>query len=294
MPKLPPTRGLRAFCVAADCLSFKKASEQLYLTPSAISHQIKQLEEQLGLILFKRQTRAIELTRVGRQFYQSIQPIINELESTIANFTHSQESPSITISLPEFLASELFVPRLAQWTKLNPDINLKLETVKSSEQSSKPSNLSIVLSGSAPNKGIIHDLFPIRYVAACNKSIHEKWATRGVDALHRVPLIVHQSRQWSWHQWAERNGIKDFNPRKIIQFDSMFGVVRAAQQGIGIAMAPMPISENWFKEGQLLKLFDDELVTKDRYYLVHQQNNENQLEISILADWIIENFQNLT
>ncbi len=67
-----PLRGLRCFCVAAECLSFKDTARQLYLTPSAVSHQIKQLEEQLGFSLFERQTRAVVLSRQGQQFYQSI------------------------------------------------------------------------------------------------------------------------------------------------------------------------------------------------------------------------------
>lgn len=72
MPIQTPIRGLRSFCVASKCLSFKHAATQLFLTPSAISHQIKQLEAQLGITLFKRGTRLIELTSAGKQFYQSI------------------------------------------------------------------------------------------------------------------------------------------------------------------------------------------------------------------------------
>ena len=106
-----PIRGLRSFCVAAKCLSFKHAASQLFLTPSAVSHQIKQLEDQLGTSLFQRNTRAIELTSAGKQFYQKVYPLITELETTIADFTNTQQNKTITISLPEFFASEIFVLR---------------------------------------------------------------------------------------------------------------------------------------------------------------------------------------
>ena len=125
-----PIRGLRSFCIAAKCLSFKHAASQLFLTPSAVSHQIKQLEEQLGTSLFKRSTRAIELTSAGKKFYQSVYPLITELESTIADFSNMQQNKTITVSLPEFFASEMFVPKLGEWAELNPTINLELETVK--------------------------------------------------------------------------------------------------------------------------------------------------------------------
>ena len=74
-----PLRGLRCFCVAAECLSFKETAKQLYLTPSAVSHQIKQLEDNLNHSLFERKTRAIALTETGKRFYQEVQPLLAQL-----------------------------------------------------------------------------------------------------------------------------------------------------------------------------------------------------------------------
>ena len=286
MPIQTPIRGLRSFCVASKCLSFKHAATQLFLTPSAISHQIKQLEAQLGITLFKRGTRSIELTSAGKQFYQSIQPIIHQLESTITEFTNKQQNRTIVISLPEFFASELFIPRLSHWSKNNPDINLQLDTIKASSESSQTAELSIVLANGKPNAKIVHDLFPIRYVPACNKKLYKKLKNIGFNALKNTPLILHSSRPWSWHQWAENLNINDFDPKQIIQFDSMFGVARAAQQGMGIALVPLPMSKTWFSEESLIKLFDQELITNDRYYLIQHENMENKPELTLFAQWV--------
>ncbi|WP_286267877.1 LysR family transcriptional regulator [Thalassotalea atypica] len=285
-----PIRGLRSFCIAAKCLSFKHAASQLYLTPSAVSHQIKQLEEQLDVQLFKRQTRAIELTQAGKRFYDQVQPIISNLENTIADFTDNQQNKTITISLPEFFASELFVPKLSEWTALNPDINLQLETVKASDQKATNTDLSVVLANGKPNGSIVHELFPISYVPACNKKIYKKWAIHGVGALNSVPLILHQSRPWSWHQWADKAGVNNFDPKQIIQFDSMFGVARAAQQGMGIALVPLPISRTWFSEQFLIKIFEQELITNDRYYLIQHQDIQSSPELVTFADWVKQCF----
>jgi len=290
MPIQTPIRGLRSFCIAAKCLSFKHAASQLFLTPSAVSHQIKHLEEQLGITLFKRQTRSIELTSAGKQFYQSVNPLISQLESTISEFTNSQQNKNIIISLPEFFASELFIPRLSEWAEENPTINLQLETVKSGSNPSQVADLSIVLANGKPNASIVHDLFPIRYAPACNKALYQKWKNSGLNALKSIPLILHRSRPWSWHQWAEKIGINDFDPNQIIQFDSMFGVARAAQQGMGIALIPLPMSEAWFNEGLLVKLFEEELVTNDRYYLVQHENVKNKVELEIFANWVKTTF----
>ncbi len=290
MPIQTPIRGLRSFCIAAKCLSFKHAASQLYLTPSAVSHQIKQLEEQLGIELFIRQTRSIELTSAGKQFYQSVQPLISQLESTISDFTNSQQNKNIVISLPEFFASELFIPRLTEWSERNPTINLQLETVKSGTDPSLAADLSIVLTNSKPNEKVVHDLFPIRYAPACNKELYEKWKNSNVDALSSIPLILHRARPWAWHQWAEEVGVDDFSPKKIMQFDSMFAVARAAQRGMGIALIPLPISDAWFNEGLLIKLFEEELVTKDRYFLIQHDNVENKEEVNLFTEWVNSSF----
>nr|WP_274620503.1 LysR family transcriptional regulator [Colwellia maritima] len=290
MPIQTPIRGLRSFCVASKCLSFKHAASQLFLTPSAVSHQIKQLEEQLGTPLFKRGTRTIKLTSAGKQFYQSIQPIIHQLESTISDFTQKQQNQTIIISLPEFFASELFVPSLTLWSESNPTINLQLETVKSSKEQSQSADLSIVLANGKPNANIVHELFPIRYAPTCNKKLYKKLKSSGFSALKTTPLILHSSRPWSWHQWADKNGIDDFDPKQIIQFDSMFGVARAAQQGMGIALIPLPMSKAWFSEELLIKLFDEELFTNDKYYLIQHENMDERPELALFAEWVKSNF----
>ena len=290
MPIQTPIRGLRSFCVASKCLSFKHAATQLFLTPSAVSHQIKQLEEQLGFNLFNRGTRSIELTSTGKQFYQSVQPIIHQLESTISDFTHHQQNKTIIISLPEFFSSELFTPRLSEWAESYPEVNLQLETIKSGGQPSQSADLSIVLANGKPNASIVHDLFPIRYVPACNKTLYKKLKNKGFEALKTTPLILHSSRPWAWHQWADNIDLDDFDPKQIIQLDSMYGVARAAQQGMGIALVPLPMSKTWFSEQLLVKLFDEELNTNDRYYLIQHENMEKKIELTLFANWVKNTF----
>tara|TARA_R110000737_G_scaffold136522_1_gene167431 strand:+ start:1550 stop:2446 length:897 start_codon:yes stop_codon:yes gene_type:complete len=288
-----PMRGLRSFCVAAKCLSFKHAASQLFLTPSAVSHQIKQLEAQLSITLFNRGTRTIELTSAGKQFYLSIQPIIYQLESTIAEFTLKQQNQTLVISLPEFFASELFIPRLSEWSEKNPTINLQLETVKADSEPAQSADLSIVLANGKPNAKIVQALFPIRYVPACNKKLYKKLKNTGFAALKTTALILHRSRPWSWHQWADEHNVDDFDPKQIIQFDSMFGVARAAQQGMGIALVPLPMSKTWFSEQLLVKLFEQDLNTNDRYYLIqheNMENMENKPELFIFAHWVKDTF----
>jgi len=287
-----PLRGLRCFCVAAECLSFKETARQLYLTPSAVSHQIKQLEESLGFALFERQTRAVVLTTEGRRFYLAINPLLQGIASTVSEFCQQQREQRVSISLPEFFASEFFVPRLVGWSELHPAINLQLETVKSRSEPGRHTDLQIVLASSKPTDKPSFQLFPISYVPACSPELYLR--LQGDEAqlapLENAPLIVHQARPWCWHQWADQNGFDDFRPRQIIQLDSMFSVARAAQQGLGVALIPLPISTGWFESGSLVKLFADELTTRDFYYLVRHENVDNRPEIQLLINWVLQKF----
>lgn len=288
-----PIRGLRSFCVAAKCLSFKHAASQLYLTPSAISHQIKQLEQQLNKQLFKRQTRAIELTPDGKEFFEKVAPILEQLESTITEFTDSSSTTTISITLPEFFSSELFVPKLSSWSEQHPHINLQLETVKSKSEANKESDLSIILAGTKPSDAIVYELFPISYLPACSPSLYSKLKPLGDKALEQTQLILHQSRPWAWHQWANKNDIDDFDPQGIVQVDSMFSVARAAQKGLGIALIPLPMSQSWFDEGVLLPLFDSPLTTRDKYYLVQHDWHASRPELELFVKWLLSEFTDI-
>lgn len=285
-----PIRGLRSFCIAAKCLSFKHAAKQLHITPSAVSHQIRLLEEQLNKQLFKRQTRAIELTADGQSFFKAVAPVIEQLESTIKQFSSDNEQSTISISLPEFFSSELFVPKLNQWSEQHPEINLQMETFKSGQATSKTTDLSIVLSSSKPSDAMMYELFPVSYMPACSPELYNKFKPLGKDALKEAPLILHQSRPWAWHQWADENGVEDFEPKRIVQVDSMFSVARAAQQGLGIALIPLPISQSWFDEGAISPLFEQQLITRDKYYLIQHDWHASREELNVFVQWLLTSF----
>ncbi|WP_337841760.1 LysR substrate-binding domain-containing protein [Rheinheimera sp.] len=284
-------RGLRCFCVAADCLSFKETARQLYLTPSAVSHQIKQLETELGFELFIRQTRAIELSNQGKAFYQALLPIMRDLEQTLRHFASQKPPTELSISMPEFFASEFFVPKLVGWSEQHPDINLTVETIKSRQDSPKYTDLQILLASAKPVDHVSYELFPISYIPACNPSLYQQLLPLGFDALQKAPLLVHQARPWAWHHWADQVGIEQFSPKQVIQLDSMFSVARASQQGLGIALIPWPISHSWFASGSLKRLFSEELQSRDKYYLVQHESETNKPEIQQLVEWILSSFR---
>ena len=124
----PPLKNLRAFCAAARHRSFKFAADELCLTPSAVSHQMKELEAALGMRLFERKTRALELTTAAHRLLDEVEPLLEALDRTLAQLARRNGRQTLRIRLPALFASELFIPRLAAFCAANPQIDVQLDT----------------------------------------------------------------------------------------------------------------------------------------------------------------------
>ena len=289
-PKLS-LRGLRTFCVAARYESFRAAGEELFITASAVSHQIKSLEEELGEQLFDRTSRELSLTETGRSLYEDARPLIEQLDAVVAKYKTGAVSSSIRISVQPFFASEYFVPRLSEFTTRHPEIDIQVgSSDESAEKHPSDADLSIRLFRSPPPNMPSNLLFPLRMVPAGSPEFKKAMTVRKKRIVSEFPLIVHETHPKAWTKWAKAAGIELPENPKIIRLDSMIAVVRAAQRGIGAALVPVPIGELWFKEGSIVRLFKDEYVANVSYYLVCSEDRAEDESVVLLRDWIVRNF----
>ncbi|MGI9237406.1 MAG: LysR substrate-binding domain-containing protein [Woeseiaceae bacterium] len=284
-------RGFRTFCVAARYESFRAAGEELFITSSAVSYQVKSLEEELGQQLFDRASRELKLTETGRSLYEKVSPLIEQLDTVAASYKKGGSSSSIRISVQPFFGSEFFVPRLSEFTSQNPEIDIQVGTSDESyEKHPSDADLSIRLFRSPPTDMPSHLLFPLRLVPAGSPEFKQAMTVKKKNILSEFPLIVHDSQRKAWKQWAKATGIQLPKNSKKIRLDTMIAVVRAAQQGIGAALVPVPISELWFSEGSIVRLFKDELVADASYYLVCKEDPAEERGVQVLRDWILRSF----
>lgn len=284
-------RGLRTFCVAARYESFRTAGEELFITSSAVSYQIKSLEEELGQQLFDRASRELKLTETGRSLYEEVSPLIEQLNTVAAGYKKGGISSSIRISVQPFFGSEFFVPRLSEFTDKHPEIDIQVGTSDESyEKHPSDADLSIRLFRSPPTDMPSNILFPLRLVPAGSPEFKQAMTVKKRSILSEFPLIVHESQRKAWKQWAKATGIQLPENSKKVRLDSMIAVMRAAQQGIGAALVPVPISELWFKEGSIVRLFKDELIADATYYLVCKEDRAEERGVQELRDWILQNF----
>lgn len=286
-------RGLRTFCIAARYGSFRTAGEELFITASAVSHQIKSLEEELGQQLFDRNSRDLTLTETGRQLYEEVGPLIEQLDSVAASYKKGSASrSSIRISVQPFFASEFFVPRLSEFTEQHPDIDIQVGTSDESTEKHPPdADMSIRLFRKPPKDMQTNRLFELRMQPAGSPEFKRSLVVKKKRIVSDFPLIVHESRPKAWSEWSEASGIAIPADAKITRLDSMIAVVRAAQRGIGAALVPVPVGDLWFSEGSIVPLFKEQLVSDVSYYLVTREDRVADKSVSLLRDWIVAKFR---
>ena len=284
-------RGLRTFCVAARCLSFKAAAEELCITPSAVSHQIKGLEEQFQALLFERRTREVALTEIGSTLFLQVAPLLTELDNVTARYMQrAGQRRVLRITLLPFFASEMFIPRLSAFADEHSAIDIRVETTEAGAQHPLASDASILLLSSRPADVHAHSLFALRLAPACAPQLARELHLGDPRALLAATLIVHKQRPHAWHDWFAGMSIALERQPKVIHLDSMFAVARAAERGLGVALAPIPLSGTWFNSGALIRPCIGELQTTDRYYFVYRTEAASNPDVCALRDWVIATF----
>jgi LysR family glycine cleavage system transcriptional activator len=284
-------RGLRMFCVAARHESFRLASQELFITPSAVSHQIKTLEQVLGQKLFDRKNRELSLTETGRSLYEDISPLIDQLQTIAAGYKQGGLNSALRISVQPFFASEFFIPRLSEFTEQHPNIDIQVGTSDETAEKHPPdADLSIRLFRSPPTNMPSRKLFPLRLAPAGSPDFKKKMQVKRKAVVSDFPVIVHEARPKAWAQWADMAGVQLPQGGKVIRLDSMIAAIRAAERGIGAALVPVPLADLWFKHGSIVRLFDQVLLTDASYYLVWKEDKAADKSVCKLREWILQNF----
>lgn len=287
--RAPSLKAIKTFQIAAKHSSFAVAADELCITPSAVSHQIKTLETQLGLPLFSRSARALALTDAGARYLEQIDDLFMRLESVTEQLRARFGRSSVRLHVPAYFASEMLLPRLSEFSKLHDGIDLRIETQSAHGRThAAEADISVVV-GSGPWNGLIaHPLFAQTMVPACSPELFAEKPVLRYEDLNSHTLLVHEARRDDWDRWASAVGMKNLQPAQIVRIDSMSAATRAAEKSIGIALLPAELSRRKFTQGRLKRVFDDELVTQEDYTLLVRAEDENRDDIRALCAWLID------
>ena len=290
---LPGLNGLRAFEAAARHLSFTRAADELHVTQTAISHQIRKLEDQLGVKLFLRRIRAVELTREGEAYLPPVRAAFEDLRQATARLRGPGGNSVVTVSTTASLAAKWLVPRLADFQAQHPAIEIRLTTTTALiDLAADGIDLGIRYGrGNWPGLRaewlMAEDIFPV-----CSPALlaGAKPLARPEDLAEHT--LLHMSLYPDeWQHWFTAAGLPArlgarLGARPGLTFDLSLMALAAAIDGLGVALGRTAYVEADLAAGRLIKPFDFVLPAEAGFYVVTPHGDGVRPEVASFAAWL--------
>ena len=297
MRKLPPLRALHAFEAAARHHSFAAAANELGVTPTAISHQIRQLEEACGVKLFQRRPRPLLLTSAGARLYPALRNGFDVLATAMALLAEEDAQTPLRVTSSNAFASKWLVPRLPKWREENLTVALEIiGTDAVLDVRAGATDVAIRYARKPPLDLMAHEVFRDTFVPVCSPRLLEQHGPieRAADLL-RFPLIHYD---WvnsdpdapTWRQWlaVARSIDPDFNPLEKawdLSFSEELHAIDAVIGGQGVAICSDVVVSNELRSGQLVKAHPLALPGYG-FYLVSMPHSPQARVIEAFSTWM--------
>ncbi|CAO4166556.1 transcriptional regulator GcvA [Methylorubrum aminovorans] len=284
---LPPLATLRAFEAAGRRLSFRGAADELGVTPTAISHQIRLLEQTLGLRLFHRETRRVRLTPEGAVLLPVLRDGFDAFADAIDRIRGRRATGILTLSAPTAFVAKWLVPRLADFRAAHPGCDLRLHASDSLIDFARDGVDVAVRYGPGPYPGLDARRLAVDRVApACSPRL----AVRSRSDLARHPLLHFE---WphlddatpTWLAWLRTAGITDVDGGAGIRFSDEGHVIQAAIAGQGIALLSVVLAADDLASGALVQPFGP-VLDAHPYWVVHPHHPAREGDVGKLVDWL--------
>ncbi|MGB1262948.1 MAG: transcriptional regulator GcvA [Cognaticolwellia sp.] len=287
--RLPPLNALRAFEASARQLSFTRAAEELFVTQAAISHQIKALEDNLGIKLFMRKNRALLLTEEGQSYYLDIKDVFNALHEATERLLARGAKGAITVSLQPSFAIQWLVPRLNTFNLLHPDIDVRIKAVDQPENSLTEDVDIAIYYGRGRWSGIHAEQLHTEYlVPVCSPLLlsGRKPLTTIEDLAHHT--LLHDTSRRDWKRWFKHVNVAGGNVNHGPIFSHSAMVLQAAIHGQGVALAHSVLAKPDIDAGRLVCPFKEVLISKNSYYIVCREQQVELGKIAAFRDWVLQ------
>ncbi|MBI1237817.1 MAG: transcriptional regulator GcvA [Alphaproteobacteria bacterium] len=288
--RLPPLNALRAFEAVARLRSFKAAAEELSVTQSAVSHQVRALEEWAGLELFRREGRGVALTDPAQSYLTALSPALDTIDSATRRLLMSDPRKGwLTVATMPSFAAKWLLPRLAQFRARHPEIDVWLSTWE---------DLDTFANGEADvairyGEGDWPDVHATRFMTETLFPVCSPVLMAGAHPL-KTPedlkhhTLLHDELPENWGMWLEAAGVSDIDAERGPGFDDSSLLIQAAIGGMGVALGRSALVKADLEAGLLVKPFDLMLEATGAYYVVSREGTETLPKIAAFRDWLIE------
>jgi LysR family transcriptional regulator, glycine cleavage system transcriptional activator len=292
MPDLPPLSALQAFEATARRLSVRDASEELRVTPSAVSHRLRNLETAIGVKLFHRLNRQLILTDAGSVYLSRVAPAFDALRSATSEIAERGSADTLTLTAPPSFAEIWLLPRLSRFLSAHPDIDLRVEaSSRAVDFSREPVDASIRY-GRGDWPGLVaRKLVEEQLVAVCAPSLQTgTYDVTEPGDLARHTLIHSDQRLTSWTAWLRSHGHGTVKGDRNLRFSQSAHSLRAAADGLGVALESRIMAAAYLDAGTLVEPFPDLAPADDgaAYHLVVPPDRSMLPKVRALDSWLTD------
>jgi LysR family glycine cleavage system transcriptional activator len=288
MTGLPPLNALRAFEAASRHLSFKHAADELCVTPGAVSRHVLRLENALGVRLFVRHHRQVELTEVGVAYSNEIRSAFGAIERATAGLTLA-DGKTLKIRVPPTCAIRWFMPRLARFTILHPEIVLQITTSHEAVDFDREDvDVGIQYSRTEDRRMACEELFTEMLIPVCTRDVADRG--KGIhtprDLANHV-LLKSVRRLSDWPSWFKVAGIAEqaVGGRELVLENASL-TYEGAEKGLGIALAQAAFVQDELKSGRLVVPLGQSLLNDTGYYLVFPKDRARIEKVRAFRAWL--------
>ena len=284
---IPPLTALRTFDAAGQTGSFKLAAEMLNVTPSAVSHQVKFLEDYLGVFLFMRSARGNELSQAGKAFHRHVHAAFLEIEEGMSALKRQTRPDELTIQTYSTIAVRWLMPRIQEFQKLYPQLVIRLVTSQhDADFTDDACDVALLIGKPVGARLHVSYLFTPRIYPVCTPQIASELAL--IDDLARHTILQVYSSKDDWRIWLESHGATKVNPDDGLRFDSYDHALRMAARGHGVALAMQPYSTEDFAAGVLVRPFPEHDVRPGfSWFIVSPETRADNPHVRAFRNWVI-------
>ena len=285
--RLPPLNALKAFDSAARHLSFTKAAEELFVTQAAVSHQIKILEDFLGVALFLRKNRTLELTEAGKIYFFDVSNILKKLMDATEKLMKNKAQNVLSINIPQTFGMQWLVPQLSDFNRLYPEIDVRINGVDHDEGLLTRDIDIAVYYGKGDWKGFtVKPLKESRLLILAAPSLLARQPILQPDDLrHHTLLHVHNRDNWQMALNALQ--LEGLNLQHNPVFSHTFMALQAAIHGQGVVLANELLAQKEIRQGNLQEILHLQLKDPKSFYIVYHSDRENDPKIQAFRDWLL-------
>jgi len=293
--RLPSLNALRAFESAARHLSFTRAADELHVTQAAVSHQVKALEEQIGILLFLRRNRQLILTDAGQTLLPDLIAAFDAMDRALARVKRRDQAGILTIATMDSLAAAWLMPRLGRFREENPDIDIRLATSDLPADYDRDGIDIGIRYGMGTWPGLrAEELMGDQIFPVCAPELLSRGAgLKTPSDLRHFPLI-HDDMPEDWKMWLNAAGLKDIDPTRGTGFTHSNLVIQAAINGEGVALGRGLLVADSIDAGKLVAPFDLALTAQYRYYVAATETNYDRPKVRVFRDWLMREAQKTT